>query len=184
MNKETILKLIDMIIDKKEEIVKLSKDAYRSTIDGQSFQGWHRGVLIDTDGDISSFYRSQNSESMAEFNGEAIAAVTFTTGNEVPNIEYKVEDLTSEEITNFKNWLVSEEILTSEELEAEWENELNYSNLSDFDNNIIERIDKEAIECDVDNCYAEAAEEKIENTLQNLQLELENIEMYENVENE
>jgi hypothetical protein len=174
--KENIKKLIDVIMENRSEIVEMSKSCYKASMDGDHWQGWNVGVIINTDGELSDFYRSQGSSSMEEYNGEAIAVINYTIDGELGDVMYSKEYLTDEEFKNFSEWLLREEYI--ENLDQA-ENEVNYKYLDEFDSNIVKRIDEEYMEWCVDEYYQESASEKIDQILENLKNELDNIEMYD-----
>ena len=177
MKKENIEKLIKAINNNYEEIIETSKECYKNTMDGSCFQGWHVGIMIDTDGNISDFYRSSNSYTFGESDGESIAAVTYTTGNDIPETEYTEDNLNQFEIGNFKKFLLENKYIEADDLKNdEWLNELNYERLEEFDSDIIKRIDAEVIDFEVNEYYRDKAEEKIDMTLIYLNQELANIE--------
>lgn len=162
-------KLIKVIEEKREEIIELSKEIYKNTMIGNYFQGWQIGLTIDTDGDISEFYRSSNSMGMDEYNGTAVAVINYNTCQEISEIiDF---ELTEEQEKNFKQWLLDNEKI--EDLEN-WGEELNYCNVLEFDSSIIYKLENEIIEAETDIYYYETADEQINRVLENLQTTLQN----------
>lgn len=162
-------KLIKVIEEKREEIIELSKQIYKNTMIGNYFQGWQIGLTIDTDGDISEFYRSSNSMGMDEYNGTAVAVINYNTCQEISEIiDF---ELTEEQEKNFKQWLLDNEKI--EDLEN-WGEELNYCNVLEFDSSIIYKLENEIIEAETDIYYYETADEQINRVLENLQTTLQN----------
>lgn len=165
MLKADATKLLQIIEAKREDIVQMSKDCYEQSLDGDCFQGWIVGILVDTDGDINSFYRSQNTTSQAEFDDEAVVVVSYVVTNDQGEITYSMDDLTESEIINFKKFLLENEY------EDAWEEDIDYNTLCEFSSDIVSRIDKENLEWVIEESYQDAAEQQIEHTLEFLEIE-------------
>lgn len=173
MKKENIENLIKVIEEKREEIVEMSEKCYRETMDGSYFQGWRTGIIAYLDGSLQYFYWSQGTSNFAIYEGEAVTVIDYGITNELGEIVVNREDLTEEEIENFKKFLLENEYI--ENLE-EWENELTYDRISEFSSDIIKRIEEENLDFLVSEYYSDRADEKIDETLEYLKQELENIE--------
>lgn len=170
-----IEKLINVIEENREEIINLSKDCYKKTMNGSCFQGWNVGVVADVEGNIYDYYWSAGTSNTDIFEGKATQVISYSVTNEVTPIEYTEDDITEKEKELFIKFLSKEGYIETIE---EWYEELTYDRLSEFDNlyntDIIERVDVEQIEADTDNYYYESAEESIDNTLDDLRSQLEN----------
>lgn len=46
---------IKLIEEKRQEIIKSSKECYRQTMDGSCFQGWNVGIILSKTGNTRSF---------------------------------------------------------------------------------------------------------------------------------
>lgn len=176
MKKENIEKLIKIIKEKREEIIEMSKKCYKQTMDGSCFQGRKVGVIADIEYDIYRFDWSQGTTNNQIYEGKAIQVIDYRVTNDIGEIVYNSDDLTEEEQENFKKFLLENEYIENIE---EWEEELTYDRLEEFNADIVERIDKETLEWNVDEYYREQADQQIDQTLEDLNQELENIEMYD-----
>ena len=171
MSKENIEKLMEVIRENRELIIEMSKGCYKNTMDGDCFQGWNVGVIADIDGDINDYYWSQGTSNTAIYHGEAIRVVNYTTGSNVPEYEMQ-EFMLGDRKEEFIQFLIDNEYLDEDDKE-DWEAELTWGNVNEFDSNITTEYDNDSINWDVDEFYEEAADQQIDQTLADLQMQLD-----------
>ena len=162
-------KFINLIETKRYEIVKLSESCFRKTKDGSCSQGQNIGIIINEDGNIHTFCRDSNSKTFDELEGKSLAVISWLVTNELPEFEITSHSMTESEIEGFKNWLVEEKIIDIADIDN-WENHLDYFNLSDYDNSIFERLELENLDIDVMLVYRETAEYEIDKKIERLEI--------------
>lgn len=174
MKKENIERLMEVIREKEDDIINLGCELYKFSMNGSYFQAMSIGIIANIDGTIRDFVWSQGTSSMDIYNGDAVIVLQFTCNNETGwEGEINKEDLDSVEILNFLNWLEENEMLEEDKNIIDY---LTYDNVREFDEDIIERIENEYIDCWVDNYGTDNCKEQIERCLENLLLQLENEE--------
>jgi len=108
---------------------------------------------------------------MAEFEGKAIAVINYRVSSDIGEYEIFASDLTDEEQEKFKKWLLKEGIITEK---SNRESELNYNYLSEFNEDILVRIENEYKDSSTDDNYYSEAGQQIEHTLEYLNARLVN----------
>lgn len=173
MSKNNIEKLIKVIEDNRETIIEASKECYKDSISKGFFQGWNVGIIADIKGNIYDYYWSNGTSNFDIYNGEAIRVVNYTTqGCYEGEIVINDTNLTEKQQEDFKKFLLNNEYITLKELDN-WRENLTYDYISKFDSDIITNITNECIDWETDEYYREKANNAIDYTLEQLNLQLE-----------